>query len=135
MYRLFSRNARPYKLTPIELSLSPKEHFEYILDKLNNNSTITDDEKLILLQMSFNVSIGINPCRDGPLKVDVIGQPPQFWKFNITTKTTVKTRRRFIWSFITCCTPNVSIVSWEKYKIFIENVMFIVVSSITRVNV
>ena len=41
--------AKTYKFTPTELTLSPKEHYEDNLDKIINNETITDDEKLILL--------------------------------------------------------------------------------------
>jgi len=42
--------AKPYKLTPIELALSPVEHFEDNLSKFLDNETIDDDKKLILLQ-------------------------------------------------------------------------------------
>jgi hypothetical protein len=35
--------AKPYKLTPFELALSPKEHFEDNLDTFINNETIADD--------------------------------------------------------------------------------------------
>ena len=42
--------AKPCKLTPIELALPPKEHFEDRHDKFINNETIANDEKLILLQ-------------------------------------------------------------------------------------
>ena len=41
--------AKPYKLTAMELVLSPKEHFENNLSKFINNETIVDQEKLILL--------------------------------------------------------------------------------------
>jgi len=42
--------AEIYKLTALELAVSPKEHFEDNLDKFINNEIIADDEKLILLQ-------------------------------------------------------------------------------------
>jgi hypothetical protein len=37
--------AKPYKLTPIELTLSPKQYFEDNRDKFINNETIADNEK------------------------------------------------------------------------------------------
>ena len=42
--------AKPYKLTPIELALSPVEHFENNLSKFLDNENIEDDKKLLLLQ-------------------------------------------------------------------------------------
>ena len=48
--------ANPHKLTPIELVLSPKQHFEGNLSKFINNMTIADNEKLTLLRVE-----GINP--------------------------------------------------------------------------
>ena len=42
--------AKPYKLTPIELALSPVEHFENNLSKFIDNENIEDDKKLLLLQ-------------------------------------------------------------------------------------
>ena len=42
--------AKPYKLTPIELALSPVEHFEDNLSKFIDNENIEDDKKLLLLQ-------------------------------------------------------------------------------------
>jgi hypothetical protein len=35
--------AKPYKLPPIKLDLSPKVHFEDNLDTFINNETIADD--------------------------------------------------------------------------------------------
>ena len=64
--------AKPYKLTPIELALSPKEHFEDNLDKFINNETIADDEKLILLQNALRRVNKHTPYREKPLKVNVI---------------------------------------------------------------
>jgi len=37
--------AKSYKFTPVELALSPKEHFEDNLYKFINNETIADDKK------------------------------------------------------------------------------------------
>ena len=42
--------AKPYKLTPIEVALSPVEHFEDNLSKFIDNENIEDDKKLLLLQ-------------------------------------------------------------------------------------
>ena len=64
--------AKPYKLTPIELALSPKEHFEDNLNKFINNETIADDEKLILLQNALRRVDKHKPYRERPLKVNVI---------------------------------------------------------------
>ena len=36
--------AKPYKWTPIDLTLSPKEHFEDNLDKFIDYETIADDK-------------------------------------------------------------------------------------------
>ena len=69
--------AKPYKLTPIELALSPKEHFEDNLDKFINNETIADDEKLILLQNALRRVNKHKPYREKPLKVNVIDQPSE----------------------------------------------------------
>jgi len=41
--------AKPYKLTPNELALPPKGHFEDNLDKFIKKETISSDEKLSLL--------------------------------------------------------------------------------------
>ena len=38
--------AKTYKLTPIELVLSPKEYFEDNLDKFINNETIADGPRV-----------------------------------------------------------------------------------------
>jgi hypothetical protein len=42
--------AKTYKLTPIELALSPMEHFEDNVSKLVNDENIGDDKKLHLFQ-------------------------------------------------------------------------------------
>ena len=42
--------AKPYKLTPFELVLSPVEHFEDNLSKFLNDENIADDKNLLLLQ-------------------------------------------------------------------------------------
>ena len=55
--------ANPYKLTPIELVLSPKQHFEGNLSKFINNMTIADNEKLILLRVDRH-----KPYRDEAAK-------------------------------------------------------------------
>jgi hypothetical protein len=62
-------------LTPIELALSPKQHFEDNLDKFLNNETITDDEKLILLRNALPRVNKHKPYREKPLKINVIDQP------------------------------------------------------------
>jgi hypothetical protein len=67
--------AKPYKLTPIELFLSPKDHFEDNLDKFLNNETIPDDEKLILFQNALRLFNKYKPYREKLLKVNVIDQP------------------------------------------------------------
>ena len=55
--------ANPYKLTPIELVLSPKQQFEGNLSKFINNMTIADNEKLILLRVDRH-----KPYRDEAAK-------------------------------------------------------------------
>ena len=67
--------AKPYKLTPIVLALSPKKHLENSLDTFINNETIANDEKLILLQNALRRVNKHKPYREKPLKVNAIYQP------------------------------------------------------------
>ena len=45
--------AKPYKLIPIDLALLIKEHFEDNLSKFIKNKRLDDDEKLLLVQITF----------------------------------------------------------------------------------
>ena len=53
--------AKPYKLTPIELALSPVEHFENNLSKFLDNENIEDDKKLLYFKMHFAEWTNISP--------------------------------------------------------------------------
>ena len=58
--------ATPYKLTPIELALSPVEHFENNLSKFIDNENIEDDKKLLLLQDALRRVDKHKPYRSKP---------------------------------------------------------------------
>ena len=59
--------AKPYKLTPIELALSPVEHFEDNLNKFINDENIADDKKLLLLQDALRRMDKHRPYRERPV--------------------------------------------------------------------
>jgi hypothetical protein len=63
-------------LTPTEVALSPKEHFEDNLDKSINNETISNNGKLILLRNVFRRVDMHKTYHKKPLKVNVIDQAP-----------------------------------------------------------
>ena len=68
-------------MTPIELSIVPKEHFEDNLDKFINNEAMADDVDKH------------KPYREKPLRVNVIDQAP-ISESSETLK--CQTRRKFI---------------------------------------
>ena len=61
--------AKPYKLTPFELVLSPIEHFEDNLSKFINDENIADDKKLLLLQDALRRVDKHKPYRERPATV------------------------------------------------------------------
>ena len=67
--------AKPYKLTPFELVLSPVEHFEDNLSKFINDENIADDKKLLLLQDALRRVDKHKPYRERPATVTT--DPPK----------------------------------------------------------
>jgi hypothetical protein len=67
--------AKPYKLTPIELVLSPIEHFEDNLSKFINDENIADDKKLVLLQDALRHVDKHRPYRERPTTVVNVTDP------------------------------------------------------------
>ena len=64
---------KPYKLTPIELALSPKEErFEDNHNEFVDNETNPNDEKLLLIQSTLRRVNMLKPYHERPLKVNVI---------------------------------------------------------------
>jgi len=59
-------------MTPIELAVLAKEHFEDNLDKLVNSETIADYKKLISLQTTPQIVNRRKPNLEGPLTGNVI---------------------------------------------------------------